>query len=163
MLGKSKQKQQGRKPLGQFDTLISSKTAITGDITFSGGLHIDGKVRGKVIAEENSDAVLRISEVGEVSGDVVAPHVVINGTVNGDLYASEHLELAAKASINGNVYYNLLEMAMGAEVNGSLVHQKEPAQKQGQLGHSGSVRAIPANARDDEEESTSGAMQQVPT
>lgn len=129
MLGRGKSKQHSRKPIGQFDTLISSKTAIVGDVQFSGGLHIDGKVRGKVVAEENSDAILRISEVGEITGDVMAPHVIINGTVNGDLYASEHLELAAKASINGNVYYNLLEMAMGAEVNGNLVHQKEPPQK----------------------------------
>lgn len=129
MLGRGKQKQHSRKPIGEYDTLISSKTSVTGDIQFSGGLHIDGKVRGKVIAEENSDAILRISEVGEVSGDIMAPHVIINGTVNGDLYAGQHLELAAKASINGNVYYNLLEMAMGAEVNGNLVHQKEPPQK----------------------------------
>lgn len=136
MLGRGKQKKHGRKPLGHFDTLISSKTSVEGDIKFSGGLHIDGKVRGKVSAEENSDAVLRISEVGEVTGDVIAPHVVINGTVNGDLYATQHLELAAKASINGNVYYSLLEMAMGAEINGSLVHQKEPSQ--GLLKHTAS-------------------------
>ncbi|MDR9426470.1 MAG: polymer-forming cytoskeletal protein, partial [Marinobacter sp.] len=90
------------------------------------GLHVDGRVRGKVLAEEGSDAVLRISEVGEVSGDIVAPHVVINGTIHGDVYASAHLELAEKASINGNVYYNLIEMAMGASVNGNLVHQREP-------------------------------------
>lgn len=126
MLGRGKQVKHGRKPLGHFDTLISSKTSVEGNIKFSGGLHIDGKVRGKVYAEEGSDAVLRISEVGEVTGDVMAPHIVINGTVNGDLYATQHLELAAKASINGNVYYSLLEMAMGAEINGSLVHQKEP-------------------------------------
>lgn len=127
MLGKSKR--HNRKPIGQFDTLISSKTFIVGDIQFSGGLHIDGRVQGRVVAEENSDAVLRISEVAEITGDIVAPHVVINGTVNGDLYASQHLELAAKASINGNVYYNLLEMATGSEINGNLVHQKEPPQK----------------------------------
>jgi len=70
--------------------------------------------------------VLRVSEVGEVTGDINAPHVIINGTVNGDVYASAHLELAEKASINGSVYYNLIEMAMGASVNGNLVHQREP-------------------------------------
>lgn len=161
MLGKGKQKSQGRKPLGQFDTLISSKTSIAGDITFSGGLHIDGKVRGKVLAEENSSAVLRISEVGEITGDVMAPHVVINGTLNGDLYASEHLELAAKASINGNVYYNLLEMAMGAEVNGSLVHQKEPGQAQGLLSHSGASSR--QRASDKEEEDAPGTATGLPS
>lgn len=124
MLGKKKQK--SRRPTGHFDTLISSRTSVEGGIHFSGGLHVDGKVRGKVAADEGSDAVLRISEVGEITGDIVAPHVIINGTVNGDVYASSHLELAEKASINGNVYYNLIEMAMGAAVNGNLVHQKEP-------------------------------------
>ncbi|WP_111497954.1 MULTISPECIES: bactofilin family protein [Marinobacter] len=126
MLGSNK-KQKSRKPAtGHFDTLISSKTTVAGDVEFSGGLHVDGRVRGKVIAEEGADAILRISQIGAVDGDIVAPHVIINGTVNGDVYASEHLELAEKASITGNVYYSLIQMAMGAEVNGSLVHQKEP-------------------------------------
>ena len=87
---------------------------------------MDGRIRGKVVADEGSDAVLRISEVGEVTGDINAPHVIINGTVNGDVYAPAHLELAEKASINGSVYYCLIEMAMGASVNGNLVHQREP-------------------------------------
>ncbi|MFE8071389.1 polymer-forming cytoskeletal protein [Marinobacteraceae bacterium S3BR75-40.1] len=113
--------------MAQFDTLISGKTAVNGDLHFSGGLHVDGKITGTVRADDNSEAVLRISEVGEVDGDVIAPHVIINGTVHGDVYSSQHLELASKASIHGNVYYNLIEMAMGAEVNGNLVHQKEPA------------------------------------
>ncbi len=124
MLGKKKQKP--RRPTGHFDTLVSSRTTVEGDVHFSGGLHVDGRVRGKVVAEEGSDAVLRISEVGEITGDIVAPHVIINGQVHGDVYASAHLELAEKASINGNVYYNLIEMAMGAAVNGNLVHQREP-------------------------------------
>ncbi|MBL3557870.1 MULTISPECIES: bactofilin family protein [Marinobacter] len=124
MLGKKKQKP--RRPSGNFDTLVSSRTTVEGDVHFSGGLHVDGTIRGRVVAEEGGDAVLRVSEVGSVEGDIVAPHVIINGTVHGDVYASTHLELAEKASIHGNVYYNLIEMAMGASVNGSLVHQNEP-------------------------------------
>ncbi|MEP1213536.1 MAG: polymer-forming cytoskeletal protein [Marinobacter sp.] len=124
MLGKKKQKP--RRPSGHFDTLVSSRTTVQGDVHFSGGLHVDGTIRGRVVAEEGGDAVLRVSEVGSVEGDIVAPHVIVNGTVHGDVYASTHLELAEKASIHGNVYYNLIEMAMGASVNGSLVHQNEP-------------------------------------
>lgn len=123
MLGKKKQK--ARRPTGNFDTLISSRTKIEGDVHFSGGLHVDGHIRGKVLAEEGSDAVLRVSEVGEITGDIAAPHVIINGTVNGDVYATAHLELAEKAAINGSVYYNLIQMAMGSTVNGNLVHQRE--------------------------------------
>ncbi|PCM43079.1 bactofilin family protein [Marinobacter sp. ANT_B65] len=125
MLGKKKQKP--RRPTGNFDTLISSRTTIEGDVHFSGGLHVDGHIRGKVLAEDGSDAVLRVSEVGEITGDISAPHVIINGTVHGDVYASAHLELAEKAAVNGSVYYNLIQMAMGASVNGNLVHQREPS------------------------------------
>lgn len=109
----------------QFDTLISNKTSVKGDVHFSGGLHIDGKVEGTVYAEEGSDAVLRISDIGEIEGDVYAPHIIINGTVYGNVYSSEDLELASKAAVHGNVYYHLIEMAMGAAVNGSLLHRKE--------------------------------------
>lgn len=136
MFGKKAQKP--RRQVGHFDTLISRKTTVAGDVHFSGGLHVDGCIRGRVVAEEGSEAVLRLSEIGEIEGDIVAPHVIINGTVHGDVYASAHLELAAKASIHGNVYYTLIEMAMGAQVNGNLVHQSEPV---GLLGQQASVQA----------------------
>jgi len=130
MLGRKKQK--ARRPAGHFDTLISSRAMVKGDVHFSGGLHVDGKVCGTLIADDGSDAVLRISEVGMVEGDIRAPHVIVNGTVHGDVYAFAHLELAANAVIHGNVYYNLIEMAMGASVNGNMVHQSEPAGLLGQ-------------------------------
>lgn len=124
MWGKSKSNPKSAASV-RFDTLISNKTQITGDIQFSGGLHIDGKVTGTIRAADDGDAVVRVSDLGIVEGDVIAPHVVINGRVNGDVYSTKHIELAAKASIQGNVYYNLIEMAMGAEVNGNLVHSTE--------------------------------------
>lgn len=128
MWGKSKRKKLQDKTVrtAHFDTLISSKTQIEGDLQFSGGLHIDGLIRGAIRAEEDSEAVVRISDIGEIDGDVIAPHIIVNGTVHGDVYSSKHIELAENASIKGNVYYHLIEMAMGAEVNGSLVHHKEP-------------------------------------
>jgi len=127
MWGKGKRKnKQHRSAVTHFDTLISAKTQIQGDLQFSGGLHIDGLVRGTIRAEEDSEAIVRISDIGEIDGDVIAPHIIVNGTVHGDVYASKHIELAENASIKGNVYYHLIEMAMGAEVNGNLVHHKEP-------------------------------------
>ena len=51
--------------------------------------------------------------------------MVANGTVIGDVHALAHVELAAQARVHGNVYYSLIEMAMGAEVNGNLVHRTE--------------------------------------
>ena len=128
MWGSSKKPKSKRyqSPHVHFDTLISSKTQIQGDIQFSGGLHIDGLIRGTIRAEDDSEAIVRISDIGEIDGDVIAPHIIVNGTVHGDVYASKHIELASNASIKGNVYYHLIEMAMGAEVNGNLVHHKEP-------------------------------------
>lgn len=107
---------------GNIDTLISSKVQIRGDVHFSGGVQIDGKVYGNVIASDNSNAFIQITDQGFVQGDIRVPQVVINGRVEGNVYSSKHLELAEKATIAGDVYYNLIEMVMGATVNGSMVH-----------------------------------------
>lgn len=106
-----------------YDTLISGKTEIVGDVKFSGGLHIDGLVKGNLIAEANSGALVRISEKGRVEGQINAPNIIINGKVNGDVYAGEYIELAKKAQVVGDVYYHAMEMVLGAEVNGKLHHQ----------------------------------------
>ena len=120
MLGKKKKHRVGR-----IDTLVGQNTEVQGDVTFSGGLHIDGCVRGNVSAADGAESSLTLSENGKVVGEIHVPFIILNGEVQGDVYASEKIELAAQARINGNVYYNLLEMAMGAAVNGSLVHQQE--------------------------------------
>lgn len=117
----------GKKHRAEVDTLIGQQTELRGDITFSGGLHIDGKVQGNVTAEGEGHTVLVLSDKGTIEGEVRVPCLVINGLVVGDLYASESIELAPKARITGNVYYNRIEVAMGAEVNGSLVHMEEVA------------------------------------
>lgn len=109
--------------IGKIDTLIGDQTEITGDVRFTGGLHIDGTVKGNVIATNDSNAVLMLSEHGRIEGEVRVPNVVLNGAVTGDVHASERIELASKARVNGNVFYTLIEMAMGAEVNGNLVHR----------------------------------------
>jgi len=106
-----------------YDTLISPKTEIMGDIKFKGGLQVEGTVKGNLIAEANSGAVVRISDTGRVEGQINAPNVVVNGAIVGDIYAGEYIELAKKARIQGDVYYHMMEMVLGAEVNGSLIHQ----------------------------------------
>jgi len=119
MIGSKKRKSMN------VETLIGQNTQITGDLHFAGGLHIDGVVKGSVIADEGSASVLRLSEHGRIEGEVRVPTINLNGTVNGDVHASQGVELASKARVNGNVYYQLIEMSMGAEVNGNLVHQSE--------------------------------------
>jgi cytoskeletal protein CcmA (bactofilin family) len=123
MLGKGKK---GKAVSARVDTIVGQQTRVDGDLTFTGGLHIDGRVRGNVIAGEGSTSVLTVSEHGSIEGDVRVPNVILNGSVTGDVRSSERIELAAKARITGDVHYNLIEMAMGAEVNGSLLHQNEP-------------------------------------
>ena len=116
---------QNKKPkqTAHIDSLIGQNTEIHGDVIFSGGLHVDGTVKGSVIAEKGEDSVLTLSERGTIEGEVKVPNVVVNGSVIGDVHATGHVELAALARVHGNVYYSLIEMAMGAEENGKLMHQ----------------------------------------
>jgi cytoskeletal protein CcmA (bactofilin family) len=107
------------------ETLVGSNTTINGDVHFSGGCHVDGTVNGNVSADPESTAALSISEDGHVDGGVTVPYVVLNGIVKGDVFASQRVELGPTARVIGNVYYNLIEMAIGAEINGKLVHQPE--------------------------------------
>lgn len=118
MFGKKKNFNSAR-----IDTLIGQGTEISGDLVFSGGLHVDGKINGNVFAEEGSDALLILSEFGHIEGDVKVPNMVLNGEIIGDVFGSNRVELAPKSRVNGSVYYNLIEMAIGAEVNGGLVHE----------------------------------------
>ena len=107
-------------------TLISSDTVILGDIRFSGVLDVEGLVQGNIVAQPGKDAMVRVVAKGRVEGEIRAPSVIINGAVEGNVHSTKHLELASKARVQGNVYYTLVEMAAGAEVNGSLAHVADP-------------------------------------
>jgi len=108
---------------GPINTLIGEGTRVKGDVRFEGGCHIDGVVDGSVISEKDADAFLSLSEQGLVDGNVRVPRVALNGKVQGDVFASELLQLGATAKINGNLHYELLEMTAGAEINGKLIHE----------------------------------------
>ncbi|MEJ2603012.1 MAG: polymer-forming cytoskeletal protein [Gammaproteobacteria bacterium] len=112
-----------------IDTLVGPSSRVQGDLYFEGGCHVDGTVHGNVIAEPESDSALSVSENGKIEGNVTVPNVVLRGTVRGDLSAGERVELGPTARVIGNVYYNLIEMAVGAEINGKLVHGANPAAK----------------------------------
>ena len=106
----------------RIDSLIGAGTVVEGDVTFSGGLRIDGAVHGKVATADNQPGTLVLSEQARIEGEVRVSHVVINGVVNGPVTANEHLELQAKARVNGDVVYRSLEMHVGAIVQGKLIH-----------------------------------------
>jgi cytoskeletal protein CcmA (bactofilin family) len=111
----------------RIDTLIGAGTRIIGDVQFTGGFHVDGHVKGNVDAPPDSGATLSVSDSGVVEGSVAVPNVLLNGSVKGDILAHDRVELGATARVSGNVYYALIEMEMGAEINGKLIH--EPRKK----------------------------------
>jgi cytoskeletal protein CcmA (bactofilin family) len=113
------------KPQNRIDCLIGAGTMIEGNVTFSGGLRIDGHVRGNVLALEDKPGTLVLSEQACIEGEIRVSHVVINGTVVGPVHAVEYVELQAKANVTGDVYYRTLEMQLGAVVQGHLVYQPD--------------------------------------
>lgn len=114
------------KPQNRIDSLVGAGTSIEGDITFSGGLRIDGQIRGNVRATDDQSSTLVVSEHARIEGEVSVSHVVINGTVIGPVRSGGFLELQAKARVTGDVEYNSIEMHLGAVVQGRLIHQGAP-------------------------------------
>lgn len=117
-----------RKSKVMAHTLISAATELQGNLKFDGELIVEGRVTGDISAADDSDAVLKVTDQGIIEGEINVPNVVINGTVRGDIHAGKHIELAAKAVITGDVHYRLIEMVMGARVNGSLLCSSEQTQ-----------------------------------
>ncbi len=109
-------------PQKRIDSLIGAGTVVTGDVTFSGGLRIDGEVHGNVVAADGEPGTLVVSEQAKIDGEIRVSHVVVNGTVNGPLTANDYLELQPKARVVGDIAYRTLEMHVGAVVQGRLVH-----------------------------------------
>jgi cytoskeletal protein CcmA (bactofilin family) len=117
-------RKQRRPKSSRIDSLVGRATTVSGDLTFVGGLHVDGIIRGNVRAE-GDEAMLTLSDKGTIDGEVRAPYIVLNGTVRGDVWSTGHVELGVNARVTGDVRYRLIEMAMGAEVNGRLIRLPE--------------------------------------
>ncbi|HMA00555.1 MAG TPA: polymer-forming cytoskeletal protein [Steroidobacteraceae bacterium] len=121
----------------KIDTLIGAGTRINGDVEFSGGLHLDGYINGNVTGEPEAATLLSVSEQGGIEGSVSVPNVILNGIVKGDVDATLRVELGEKARVLGNVRYSTIETAVGAQINGKLVHR--PAEPGPPHGESGAV------------------------
>jgi cytoskeletal protein CcmA (bactofilin family) len=109
-------------PQKRIDSLIGAGTVVNGNVSFTGGLRIDGQVQGDVVAANGEPSTLVISEQAKVDGEIRVSHVVVNGTVNGPVIAENYLELQPKARIFGDVSYKTLEMHVGAVIRGRLNH-----------------------------------------
>ncbi len=126
----------------KITTVIGRETELRGDVKFHGGLHVDGVINGNVTGGTDERCVLILSESGSIEGDVRVANVILNGTIAGDLYVSERAELAPQARVTGTLYYCLLEMSIGAEVNGQLIHMEEEARMLSRDGAVGTTEEI---------------------
>jgi len=115
----------GSKPHNNIECLIGAGTTVEGNIIFAGGLRVDGRVRGDVIAAGDKPGTLVLSEQAQIEGEIRVSHVVINGTVIGPVHAAEYVELQPKANVTGDVHYRTLEIQLGAVVQGRLVYESE--------------------------------------
>jgi len=138
MFGNKNSRERGTSSLSNHDkqvvvdALIGPQVTIRGDVIFSGGLYVDGRIEGNVIAEDGAaNAVLTLSEQGHIEGEVRASVVILSGRLEGDVHASERIKLEATSRVSGNIHYQVVEMNAGAQLNGRLIH-------------SGTMAALPA-------------------
>ena len=113
------------KPCASIDTLIGANAEVKGTLVFSGGLRIDGKVQGSIMAPAEDNSTVILSERAQVEGDVQVPHITLQGRIKGNVHSSERIEVQRKAEIVGDVHYNTIQIAVGATVDGNLVHIEE--------------------------------------
>ena len=112
-----------------IDTLIGADTSIEGNVHFTGGLRVDGTIRGNIIEPNNTPSTLILSEHGKIEGAISASRIIINGKVMGPIKACQFVELQAKAHITGDVHYKSLEMHTGSVIEGKLVFLGESLQE----------------------------------
>jgi len=129
-------------PSSESTTLVAAGTELKGDLNFSGSLEIQGSIVGKIVADDET-AQIRILNGGSVLGEIWVPNVIVNGLIEGDIYASKHIQLAAKAKVEGTIYYSSIEIERGADIGGKLVHEIPATnvtafQKAGEASDSGS-------------------------
>ncbi len=114
---------QPNKPQSRIDSLIGLGTKIEGNISFTGGLRVDGEIVGNVTAVAEQPSTLVVSEAARIEGEIRVSHLVVNGAITGPVYTAEFLELQSRSRVIGDVHYNRLEMHLGAIVEGRLVHR----------------------------------------
>jgi cytoskeletal protein CcmA (bactofilin family) len=105
----------------RIDTLIGKAARVHGDVEFAGGLHLDGSIIGNVRSDQAPGSTLSVSQGGSIEGMVEVPNIRLDGTVKGDIHARERVVLGATARVEGNLYYGVIEMTLGAQIMGKLM------------------------------------------
>lgn len=121
----------------EVNTLIGASTSLQGDINFSGVMRVDGEIQGNIVGE-TSNSILILSDNGKIVGELKVDNLIVNGSIEGNVFIGEKIELYPNAKITGDVHYNLLEMEVGAEVNGRMIREsaektKEPLPNNGKI------------------------------
>ena len=109
-----------KKTFVNHHSLLCSATKVIGDIYFSGDFYLEGALKGNIYIEDGKPSKLVVTETGIVEGEIHAANVIINGHVRGAIYSTKHLELAAKSVVEGDVYYQSIEMVKGAQLKGQM-------------------------------------------
>lgn len=130
----SRDKQQAR-----IDTLIGKASRVHGDMEFAGGLHLDGTIEGNLRADPIEGSSLSVSETGSIDGNVEAGNVMLNGAVRGDIIVRGRVVLGATARVQGNVYYGVIEMTLGAQIIGKVTRISDQPAKPVPEGAAGST------------------------
>lgn len=112
-----------QRPKARIDSLIAQGTVVTGDVHFTGGLRVDGWIKGNVLASDKENCTLILSDKGRIEGEIQVASAVINGTVVGPVDVAGYLELQSQARVRGDVCYRVLEMQVGAVLEGRLAHR----------------------------------------
>ncbi len=122
-------RKQTNKPQNRIDSLIGAGTNIDGNVSFTGGLRVDGEIIGNVMAVSDQPSTLVLSEQARIDGEIKVSHLVVNGAINGPVFVEEFLELQSRSKVYGDIHYNTLEMHLGAIVEGRLVHRSSEAKE----------------------------------
>lgn len=101
---------------GRLSGFVGHGTTLTGETEFHAMLRVDGHLIGTVTS---ASGTLIIGTNGQVDANIMVAAAMINGTVNGDIYASEKLQLGRTARVMGNIHSPRLVVEEGAILEGS--------------------------------------------
>lgn len=118
IFGKDEAPRSGIRGAGSETTLsiVSAGTTITGDIECGGVLKVEGRVDGSVRRARQ----VMLAKDGAIHGNVVADEIVVGGVVDGNVSASDRLELQPTAVVNGDISTKSIVVMEGARINGSV-------------------------------------------
>ena len=101
-------------------TLIDKDIVISGDTIYTGGIRIDGKIKGNLKVHGDEGSLLIMGYGSTITGDVEVEKAIINGEINGNVKCKDYLELNTNAIVNGSIEYDIIEVQEGAKITGDL-------------------------------------------